>query len=597
MSVAVVVLSVASAQTLSPDEFRVTSHPYFPKPQIHVESQLVQVEVVVRDPRGRPVCGLPKEDFAVRDSGKSRELSAFSVEVSTPAEANSPQPASPAPAAGAPPAAAPQIPPSQSPPNARWIALMFDDINTNTGDLARAKIAAVRFIRGAVGAGDHMAIFTTSGTKTLEFSSDSTAILTALAAVQSHPRSSPGGTLPCPRLTAYEAYRIVNGDLAVVQAKAEEACACSERENCYRPAAPGAATPDQYSPAVSAKYGGGAASALNAIYMQADQTWEQARMISQATLAAIQDSLDELRRAPGKRMLLLASSGFLSGPLDAEKDAIIDEAIRAGVVINSLDAKGLYAETPGPPIDEAMEMTELPLSSAILQVESLGDRLDSVDSAMARFAEGTGGQLFRDNNDLDLGFSQLGLVPACAYLMGFPPAEDGEYHKVKVELRKKGRDFVLARPGYFAWKKPSSTQPTPAELLDTEVLGTSERADLQATSSETPGKAASGAGEITIHTHLALQNVKFHTQKDRRTQKLAFLAALFAPEGRFVTGKEAVMDLSLKPESYARFLKTGITGMMSLEAPPGAYRLRIVVQEAVDGKISATTKDVRIPQS
>ena len=76
-----------------------------------------------------------------------------------------------------------------------------------------------------------------------------------------------------------------------------------------------------------------------------------------------------------------------------------------------------------------------------------------------------------------------------------------------------------------------------------------------------------------------------------------FVAVLYAPEGGFVTGKEAVMDLSLKPESYERFLMTGITGTMSLEAPPGAYRLRIVVQEAVGGKMSATSKDVRIPQS
>ena len=259
--------------------------------------------------------------------------------------------------------------------------------------------------------------------------------------------------------------------------------------------------------------------------------------------------------------------------------------------------KGLYAETPGPPINESMEMSELPTSSAILQVESLGDRLDSVDSAMARFAESTGGQLFRNNNDLDLGFRQLGLVPACAYLMGFPPAEDGEYHKIKVELRRKTRDFLLARPGYFAAKKSSAPQPAAADTIDTEALGAGEKADLQVTSSETPGKAASGGGELTIRTHLALQNVPFGTQKDRRTQKLAFVAVLYGPEGRFVTGKEAVMELSLKPESYARFLKTGITGMMSLEAPPGAYRLRIVVQEAVDGKICATSKDVRIPQA
>ena len=69
---AAVFLRVSSAQTLSTDEVRITSHPYFPKATIRIESQLVELDVVVRDPRGRAVCGLTKEDFSVRDSGKGR---------------------------------------------------------------------------------------------------------------------------------------------------------------------------------------------------------------------------------------------------------------------------------------------------------------------------------------------------------------------------------------------------------------------------------------------------------------------------------------------------------------------------------------------
>src|SRR5208282_3423605 len=172
VALAAVFLSVTSAQTLGPDEVRITSRPYFPPPAIRVESQLVQLEVVVRDPRGRAVCGLTKEDFAVRDSGKGREVSAFSVEVSTPAASNSPRPARPAPQPETPSIAPPQIQPGRNSPNIRWIALVFDDLNTPTADLGRAKIAARRFIREAVGSGDRVGIFTTSGAKTLEFSGD-----------------------------------------------------------------------------------------------------------------------------------------------------------------------------------------------------------------------------------------------------------------------------------------------------------------------------------------------------------------------------------------------------------------------------------------
>jgi hypothetical protein len=89
--------------------------------------------------------------------------------------------------------------------------------------------------------------------------------------------------------------------------------------------------------------------------------------------------------------------------------------------------------------------------------------------------------------------------------------------------------------------------------------------------------------------------VSGYVRVNQRVQKLTFTAALFDPHGKFVTGKQADMELALKPESFERFSKTGINGVMKLEAPPGTYRLRMVVQEAFRGTLSATTKNLQIP--
>jgi hypothetical protein len=299
----------------------------------------------------------------------------------------------------------------------------------------------------------------------------------------------------------------------------------------------------------------------------------------------------------GTRMLLLASSGFLSGSLDQEQDSIVNEAVRAGVVVNSLDAKGLYAEAPNGPINESDELSEIPVSSTVFQIQSLGDRLDSVDSALARLAESTGGLLFRNNNDLDLGFRQLGMVPSCTYLLGFTPAEDGKYHKVKVELKSQGHRLIQVRPGYFAPTKAASEQHSATEHdpIDAEMRGSTEKAGLAASINVKLGKAASGSPQLTIQTRIDVQKLPFDQKKDRRLQKLTFTAALFDPQGNFVTGKQAEMDLALKPESFDRFSTTGLSGLMQFEIPPGTYRLRMVVQEAVHGRLTATSKDLRVP--
>jgi hypothetical protein len=214
---------------------------------------------------------------------------------------------------------------------------------------------------------------------------------------------------------------------------------------------------------------------------------------------------------------------------------------------------------------------------------------------MARFAESTGGLLFRNNNDLDFGFRQLGLLPACTYLLGFTPAEDGKYHKIKVELKNKNHQFVQVRPGYFAPTTATVEQPTPTEKLDSLMSSTGEKTELSSTVSEKIETAKSGAPQLTIQAHIDIEKLAFDQQKDRHVQKLTFIAALFDPQGNFVIGKQADMELALKPESFDRFSKIGINGVMQLEVPPGTYRLRVVVQESLHGTLSATTKNLQIP--
>ena len=580
------------AQTLSPGEVRLSSRPYVPQAPIRVQTRLVQLEVVVRDNRGRPVPGLTKDDFTLYDARKLREIASFSISTSA-APANAP----PKPATtqiDAPvhqPASTPPPAPPQPLSNGRSIALLFDDINTPTGDMMRAKVAATRFVKEASASGDRIALFTTSAGPILNFTTDTPAILAAITHVESHLRMSPNGLSSCPRITPYEAYEILNNNPRALSAKVQEAACCTSSQyltlcKSDLSGSGGILFPNQ-----------SAVTELTiAVNAQAEQTWGQARIAAQSTLDSIKVSLDQLSKTPGRHMLLLSSSGFLSGTLDQQLDAIISEAVRAGVVINSLDAKGLYAEAPGTPLNESVEVVELPLGTTIFQIQSLGDRLDSEDSAMARFAESTGGLLFRNNNDLDLGFYQLGVMPSVTYLLGFPPDEDGVYHKIKVELKNAGRRIVLVRPGYFAPAKGSTDQPIPAaDTIDSEMRGSAEKTDLPAVTTEKFGTAASGSPQLTLQTHVDIQKLTFQPQQDRQVQKLTFVAALYDSQGNFVTGKQAEMTLALKSESFDRLSKSGINGVMQLEAPSGAYRLRMVVQEAVHGTMTATSKDLRIP--
>jgi hypothetical protein len=156
---------------------------------------------------------------------------------------------------------------------------------------------------------------------------------------------------------------------------------------------------------------------------------------------------------------------------------------------------------------------------------------------------------------------------------------------------------VQARPGYIAPTKESGNKaapPTAEEKIDTEVHGSEERSDFPLTVSAEPRSASNGSPEVSVQMHVDIPKLPFDVQQDRHVDMLTFVVALFDAQGKIVTGKEAQMQLALKPESFERFSKSGVGGGMSLEAPAGEYRLRVVVEEALHGEMSATAKNVQI---
>jgi hypothetical protein len=183
--------------------------------------------------------------------------------------------------------------------------------------------------------------------------------------------------------------------------------------------------------------------------------------------------------------------------------------------------------------------------------------------------------------------------------LGFVPGKEkfnGEFHKLKVTVSAPGKFNVQARPGHFAPANQApelASHPTADEKIDTEVTGNEERSDFALIVSAKPASDRKGSRGINVQAHVDISKLPFEKQNDREAEILTFVDALYDEQGRFVTGKEAQMQFALKQESFRRFSKSGINGGMLLEAPPGKYRLRVVVEEAVKGEMSATSQEVQ----
>src|SRR6185437_3808513 len=160
-------------------------------------------------------------------------------------------------------------------------------------------------------------------------------------------------------------------------------------------------------------------------------------------------------RQPGNRLLVLASDGFLSeGPaLEQQQEHIVSAALHAGIVIDALDAKGVYTTGPGRPLAEQDDMGTLPLAVYVFNETRKLPEQQELRQAMANFTQSTGGLFFKDNNDLTLGFERLGMMPEVTYHLAFSAGDvpqDGKFHKLAVALTPRSPDAVQARAGYFA---------------------------------------------------------------------------------------------------------------------------------------------------
>ena len=544
------------AQNIPDDEFAWGSRAYIPPDAnaLRVQTDLVEVPVVVRDSHDEVVIGLKKSDFSVYDNGKERAISSFSVE-------NHPHLAVQTVNVSQPGIAAPVGPSAVAPADIRYVAFYFDDTNMPLGDLVSSRDAAKKFVQENLDPSDKVGIFTSSTTVSLNFTDNRQALADALAQIRTHWKRLSSS---CPKMRPYQAY-IMNQFWN--HPSDEFAVAAAECPFCRGDA--------------------------HCIMAAADQALSLSDDFAQDTLGILNDVIRYLGRMPGRRMLMFASSGFMTLKLGPQQDKLIAAAIRNKVVINSLDTKGLVADgdfTDGPPVTLMGRLAAIRDSLVAAQRQVFNDPLVAL-------AEGTGGKFFHNNNDMGRGIRELSAIPEVSYVLGFSPENlkiNGSQHGLKVKVANHPGATIEARKEYFA----PSPELTPTEKkfqkLNREVLAADTLSEIPTQIKVEPAVLPSGLPVLRVSTHVDVSKLPFQEIGERKVERLIFITALFDSNNHFVTGVQGVMDLRLKDPTLATLSSTGVTAKLTLDAPAGSYRLRQVVQETSSGHLNAQSQPLQI---
>ncbi len=580
-AIAALLLPVFSrAQQLPKRELEFFTQPYTPPVTAAVRRKvfLVEINAVVRNAQGAVVGGLKEQDFKVYDNGKEQKITQFKGERAALAimqrQLTSTEPAKTTPGGAKTTAATPER---------RNVALFFDDLRTPFGDLSYARRAAEKFVREDVDAGDKVGVFTASGMVAQNFTSDRQKLLKAIASIRPEKRgAAPAPLYGCAHyaLNAYRSFLII--DRADTEVLSLYTC-----------------KPGKLSRDASVNIGG--------VYQQQFTHWHtadevkfkarrllhHAEHVSAYTMQGLSSTITRLAEMPGQRIVIMISSGFFTASMGRNLDTVAGEALHAGVIIDSLDAKGLLAPGSGGGNANASPFIATPFERVIHE-----HMMAEEDGAMSSLAMDTGGTFFHNRNDIANGLGEMAAVPEVSYLIAFTPShlkDNGGYHHLKVKVTTPGSFNIRTRPGYFAPPRPSRKNKKGQDKVDPEVLKTNDVGGFPVGVKAQAGRLPSGKTGMLISLHLDPRDLKFRKQKGRHWDQLNLVVALFSPAGKFVTGERGLVNMALKGNTLEGLSQRGLNAHVVLQAPEGHYRLRVVMEDAQGGKLFATTKQASIP--
>ncbi|HKE34119.1 MAG TPA: VWA domain-containing protein [Candidatus Acidoferrum sp.] len=526
----------------------------------------VLVRVVVRDSYGKVVPNLRKEDFQLYDGRKLQTITSFTMEsprthtvpLTTTHEAgDSSSDADPTTVKAA---ALPQ----------RFVSMVFDDIHMSMQDAVFVRDSATRFF-SALAPSDRVSINTTSGQLTQDFTDDHSMLEKALLGIVPRPLSR-HDVSDCPDMSYYQADLIINkNDTQALAVATEETLQCAFNGDTRMLAA-----------------------AQGQAQMAAQRAVSEGDNETEYAYRHLEAILRRMTSLPGQRVIVLVSPGFIMSTLQYDASGLVDRATRANVVINTIDARGLYAPDMGDIANPPRDSLRTAGYKSTYRVEAQ----NSQEDVLAQFADGTGGKFYHNRNDVDTAMREAGAAPEVSYVLGFSPQNlkfDGRFHTLKVGLTTKEKLNVQARHGYFAPRSAEDPAQITKEEIQEALFSQEEILDIPVDLQTQFFKNDQSGARLSVLTRLDVKSVRFRKALGRNNDQLTIVTGIFDENGQYVTGVQKIIEMKLRDATYERLSRSGLTVKSSFDVKPGTYLVRLVVRDAEGAQMAARNGAVVIP--
>jgi VWFA-related protein len=326
----------------------------------------------------------------------------------------------------------------------------------------------------------------------------------------------------------------------------------------------------------------------------------------QQSAMSIGSILRVLRDMPGRKILLLFSEemSMISG--DTFVQRLGDQAIRASVVIYTVDPRGLPT-LQLTAADDTGRMTPQQISR--IPMERSASYFYS-QAGLSYLAQQTGGVFFRDDNDLDGAVAKVAGESSGYYLIGYQPDASTfsganrlpVFHKLTVRVNRKGL-HVRSRAGFYNRPdQPRNPSRIPLALktregqidsaFDSPFSSNSIHLRLAGLFVEVPKQGSWIKGLLHVDTG----DLRFAEDAGTHHAALEVVSMLAGGE---LAKPEFVSDtvmMRFGPATYQAAMKNGIDFTIFRQARrPGPYQLKVVVRDSNSREIGSASQFVEVP--
>lgn len=543
-------------------------------PSFEGTSQVVAVEVPVNvvDRNGEPVRGLTAADFEVFDGNERQPLSSFEVidlktlDTTLAADTGGPRPDSLRSGAR------------------RHFLFLFDLSFASPTSIVRARLAARDFVLSSLHPTDLAAVATYSiehGPKlVVTFTPDRAQIARAIDTLGFRRnfdarRTDPLRFLVDPPSTSNTGI-FGQGEAADLKAQQEQALfeflqnvafAAERIERSIEIARLSA-----YSRAL-----GDAAKALNSVKGRKhviffSEGFDSRLLLGRETTDEEADA-DTSNLVSGRSWMVDTDNRYGNTALQGDINRMLDEFRRADCVIQAVDIGGLRA---------GADQRARP----------------SGQEALFAMANGTGGELFKDANNLRQPLERVLERTSVTYLLTFERSDlkaDGAFRRLKVKAKLPPGARLTHRAGYYAPRPFKDLDPLEKSLLASDgIASAAPRRDIDLNVLAAPFRASATLSYVPVILEIGGKSLlEGHSEKKLNVEIYSYVSDAEGQMKDFFNQRVA-LDLD-QGKGRQAMKEGGIKYYGHFELAPGTYQVRVLVRNAETGRTGVQTARVEVP--